>query len=200
MRWSPLILFVVLATSCAQPATPRATQAPSPTLTPAISPAAPTAAPRTVPNPYPTAPPDATTAHVTRVVDGDTIVLSGIPVGKPDHQTPGRYARLIGIDTPEIHGSVECFGREASDFTTRVLDGKDVRVAFDLDATDRYSRALVYVWEMDGTFFNARLVAEGYALQLTVPPNIRYVDLFHDLVGQAREQGRGLWRGCPVPD
>src|SRR5439155_14489262 len=45
-------------------------------------------------------------AHVERVVDGDTVRFVGIgPV------------RLIGIDTPEVHGQVECYGPEASAFT-----------------------------------------------------------------------------------
>jgi micrococcal nuclease len=52
------------------------------------------------------------------------------------------------------------------------------------------------VWTDDGRLFNARLAAEGYAQQLTVPPNVRYVDLFSRLVREARESNRGLWGGC----
>jgi micrococcal nuclease len=148
----------------------------------------------------PTPPPDAITAHVTRVVDGDTIVVSGIDVGGIDHQTGGHRVRLIGIDTPEIHGSVQCFGEAASKFTHDTLDGKNVRVAFDINPLDRFGRALLYVWQDDGSFFNARLVGEGYAYQLTIPPDVRYTDLFGDLVTQARDANRGLWRGCPARD
>ena len=39
-------------------------------------------------------------ARVTKHTDGDTFWLSGI--GK---------VRLIGVDTPEVYGGVECFGR-----------------------------------------------------------------------------------------
>ena len=49
-------------------------------------------------------------ARVTKISDGDTIHLSGIG-----------STRLIGIDTPEVHGGVECFGREASSFLERLL-------------------------------------------------------------------------------
>ena len=42
---------------------------------------------------------------MVRVVDGDTVVLTGL--GK---------TRLIGVDTPEVYGGAECFGREASRF------------------------------------------------------------------------------------
>ncbi len=133
---------------------------------------------------------------MARVVDGDTIVLSGIDAGEIDRRTGGRKARLIGIDTPEVYGGVECHGREASAFTRRALDGRDVLVDFDVGITDRYRRALVYVWEEDGSFFNARIVTEGFALPMTVPPNVRYADLFTKLAREAREHDRGLWSGC----
>ena len=48
---------------------------------------------------------------VTRVIDGDTLVLNG-----------DERVRLIGVDTPEtVHPSrpVESFGREASAFSSR---------------------------------------------------------------------------------
>ncbi len=193
-----LVLVLVLGCACATgaqptPSTLAVTSPPDATAPPSASPTAEVLAPRSA---FPTAPPNATAAHVTRVVDGDTVILAGINVGRRDRSTPGRYARLIGIDTPEVYGGVDCFGREASAFTKRVLSGKNVRVTFDLDPIDRYNRALVYVWEESGAFFNARLVAEGYALQATFPPNVRYVDLFRELVTQAREANRGLWRGC----
>jgi micrococcal nuclease len=137
-------------------------------------------------------------SHVTRVVDGDTIVLTEIGAGRLDHQTSGRVARLIGVDTPEVFGSLECYGHEASNFTRSTLLGQDVRVTFDVQDTDRYGRALVYVWQDDGSFFNARLVGEGFAYQLTIPPDVRYADVFHRLVDVARNANRGLWRGCSL--
>lgn len=130
------------------------------------------------------------------VSDGDTIVLSGIDIGIVQTTTGARRSRLIGIDTPEVFGPVECFGREASAFTKRELLGKDVFVDFDIEKTDKYGRALVYVWQTDGGFFNARLAQEGYALQLTIPPDVRYAELFTELVREARAADRGLWAGC----
>jgi len=57
---------------------------------------------------------------VQRVVDGDTIVLD-----------IGLKIRLIGVDTPETkHPSkpVEYYGKEASEFTRRMCEGKQVRL------------------------------------------------------------------------
>lgn len=128
-------------------------------------------------------PADPRTATVVRVVDGDTVVLSdGI----------GR-SRLIGVDTPEVYGGVECYGREASAFAKRLLSGARVRVRRQAEPTDRYGRALVDLWLADGRHVNALLVERGYAQPLTIPPNVRYADRFVRLVREARAAGRGLW-------
>jgi micrococcal nuclease len=124
-----------------------------------------------------------TTATVTRNTDGDTLRLSGI----------GRV-RLIGVDTPEVYGGVECYGHEASAFTERVLP-PGTRVAYKLgpEPRDRYGRALAYVWLADGRFFNQMLVDRGYAHVLTIPPDVDYADRFVAAERRARRAGRGLW-------
>ena len=95
---------------------------------------------------------DPISAHVERVIDGDTIHVR--VEGK-------RYTvRLIGVDTPETkHPTkpVQYFGREASAFTKAALEGKTVRLQKDRtgDTVDRYGRWLRYVL-LDGDNFNAR--------------------------------------------
>ncbi len=122
-------------------------------------------------------------ATVTKVTDGDTVRLSGI----------GR-TRLIGVDTPEVYGGVECYGREASNFTKRHLKpGTRVRYKLGVEPRDRYDRALAYVWLGDGRFFNLMLVEQGYATQLTIPPNVDYANKFRAAVRRARKAERGLW-------
>ncbi len=128
--------------------------------------------------------------RVTRVVDGDTLVVDGVRV------------RLIGIDTPESKqpGSpVECFALEAAARMGALLpEGTAVRLALDVDPTDDFGRTLAYVYRVaDDLFVNAALVREGYASVLTVPPNVRHADDFLELQGEARQAGRGLWSSCP---
>jgi micrococcal nuclease len=125
-------------------------------------------------------------------VDGDTIVAAGI--GK---------MRLIGVDTPEVFGGAECFGREASAFAKRVLPpGRRLLYKLGVDRRDRYGRALAYVWLGDGRMFNGVLVEAGYAVPLTIPPNVDYADLFVGAARLARRAERGLWspRTCAGDD
>jgi micrococcal nuclease len=122
-------------------------------------------------------------ATVVHVSDGDTITLDAI--GK---------TRLIGIDTPEVFGHVECYGRAASAFTKRVLRvGTRVEYRLGVEDTDRYGRALAYVWLKDGRMFNGMLAEQGYATPLTIPPNVEYAPYFVAAARRARAARRGLW-------
>jgi len=137
---------------------------------------------------WPDPPRDAVRAKVQRVSDGDTFVATV--------QGRRERVRVIGVDTPESvdpNRPDEPYGQEASDFAKHYLDGETVRLAGDAEPRDRYGRMLAYVWLEDGTFWNALLVAEGYAQQLTIPPNVTYADLFRRLAREARQHDRGLW-------
>ncbi len=133
---------------------------------------------------------DSTTVQVVRVIDGDTIQVCCVFGDR-------EKVRYIGINTPETKHptkGVEHFGKEASEANRKLVDGKTVRLAFDVQQRDRYGRLLAYVYLEDGTFVNAWLVENGYAMVMTVPPNVRHQELFLRLQREAREAGRGLWK------
>ncbi len=135
----------------------------------------------------------------TRVVDGDTIIV----------ETGGREerVRLIGVDTPEtVHPSkpVEYFGKEASEFTRKMVEGKRVRLEYDCydkdtltvlcpKSRDKYGRLLAYVYVENGTFLNAEIIKQGYGFAYTRFP-FKYLDDFRQYEREARENKRGLWK------
>ena len=120
------------------------------------------------------------------MTDGDTIHLGGLG-----------SVRLIGIDTPEVYGEVECFGREASAFAKRLLPlGAKVRYRVGVEERDRYGRLLAYVWLPDGRMLNRVMVRSGYAQPLTIPPNVQFADVFRAAARGARQAGLGLWQAC----
>lgn len=141
-----------------------------------------------------------TKATVVNVVDGDTIDVKYVAGA----ELPATRIRMIGVDTPEVHGRTEPYGAEASAFTKEQLTGKTVWLEKDVSDTDRYGRALRYVWlteppaeptenEVRQHMFNAILVLQGYAQASTYPPDVKYSDLFAQLQREAREAARGLW-------
>jgi micrococcal nuclease len=126
------------------------------------------------------------TGRVEKVSDGDTVRLVGL----------GRV-RLIGVDTPEVYGQSECFGKEASAFVKRLLPpGTRVRYRVGIEPRDRYGRLLAYFWLPDGRFLNLLLAERGYALPLTIPPNVDHAGEFVAAARRAREARRGLWLAC----
>lgn len=103
---------------------------------------------------------------VVSVVDGDTFDISPAVRGMD-------RVRMIGVDTPEVYGGTEPCGPEASEYTTRHLEGRRVTLGVGEDPKDPYGRLLAWVW-LDGQMFNKMLVLAGLAEAVSYPPNTRY--------------------------
>ncbi len=75
--------------------------------------------------------------------------------------------RLVQIDTPEVYGGIECYGRAASAVAKRLLPvGARVRLVLEpaSESVDRNGRLLRYVVRAsDGMNVNLRLVTVGAA-------------------------------------
>ena len=127
---------------------------------------------------------------VTKVVDGDTFWAD-------NNTNEGVKVRLIGVDAPESKNvfkkKVGYYGKEAKAYLTKMLSGKNVKLVCDVDSLDQYGRTLAYVYLKDGTFVNADLIKNGFAMLMTIPPNVKFADEFVKLQQEARENNRGLW-------
>ncbi|MBD3245545.1 MAG: nuclease [Candidatus Omnitrophica bacterium] len=134
-------------------------------------------------------PPDYGNIYVTEVIDGDTVRLEN-----------GRLLRYIGVDTPEVRVkrgtdfvyAPEPYALRALEYNRGLVEHKRVRVEFDVEKTDKYGRLLGYVFSGD-EFVNKALLTRGYAVLLTIPPNVKYTKEFTAAQRAAREAGRGLW-------
>lgn len=124
---------------------------------------------------------------VRYVIDGDTVVLA-------DEER----VRFLGIDTPE---EGECYYQEATAYTREMLAGRMVR--FEADETDRdqYGRLLRHVFIPIATttpevHLNLRLVQEGYAEVLPIPPDQHYRDELAAAEITAKTEKKGRWGVC----
>jgi endonuclease YncB( thermonuclease family) len=125
---------------------------------------------------------------IDHVADGDTVVLTG-----------GETIRLVQIDTPEVYGDSECYGRQSSALTESILpQGTRVRIATDpkLDQRDRDGRTLAYVWK-GSSLINLRLVREGAAAPYFYAGDEgAYAAQIFKAAVVARRAGKGLWGHC----
>lgn len=129
--------------------------------------------------------------RVDHVTDGDTLVLRN-----------GQRVRLVQVDTPEVYFGTECYGREASATTKRLLPpGTPVRLVVEpaTDKVDQYGRLLRYVIRArDGLNVNVQLVRVGAAAPYFYDGRRgRYAALLDRLARRARARHLGLWGKCP---
>ena len=128
---------------------------------------------------------------VERIVDGDTFWCRD-----------GRKVRMIGMDTPE-RGQGEIYTLASEALRELIPEGSTVILERDVERFDRYRRWLEWVWA-DSVLVNERMVADGWAVLLTIPPNVRYVDRLTAAQALARKAKRGLWAtdgfACPPAD
>ena len=124
-----------------------------------------------------------TYSKVTRVIDGDTVVIE-----------TGEHVRYIGINTPEVETS-ECYASEASEINKNLVLGKIVKLEKDVSDTDKYGRLLRFVYIGD-IFVDDYLIKNGSAKVMTIPPDIRYRDEFLESEEYAKQNRLGLWSNC----
>ena len=125
--------------------------------------------------------------EVDYVYDGDTVRLAD-----------GRRLRFIGIDTPEIghHGQAsQPLATRARSFLDDLLDSHNHLLNLQLgrEDHDHYGRLLAHAFLEDGNNVAVRLLDQGLATTLVVPPNTWSFECYQQHENNARVSGRGLW-------
>ncbi len=152
---------------------------------------------------------------VKKVIEGDILELSD-----------GRTVHLIGIDAPDSTSTARAkmfaersgkklseilaVGKKAKKFAQKLVEGKQVRLEYDLLEIDEQGKiwAYVYMTSVPGKdggeaeyflsstdiFVNATIVKSGYASPVIIPPNIKHSRLFKQLFTEAQLNKRGLWK------
>jgi micrococcal nuclease len=100
-------------------------------------------------------------AVVTKVLDGDTIIIQG-----------GIHVRLLGIDADEP--DYPCH-QAAKTRLEELIQDKTVKLETDNEDLDQYGRQLRYVF-IGGKNINEQLVVEGLAIARFYPENQKYKD------------------------
>ena len=133
-------------------------------------------------------------ARVVAVLDGDTVRvrLAG---------GPRRDVRLVGIDTPEVYGGVQCGGPQASRSLKLILPrGTKVLLVSDPSQAlkDRYGRLLRYVHKVaTGRDVNRQQVHRGWArVYVYNHKPFNRVTSYRTAQRSASAADRGVWGRC----
>lgn len=133
---------------------------------------------------------------VVRAVDGDTIKVAIINNGVLSSNI--ETIRLIGVDTPETvdpRKTVQCFGKEASNWTKNNLTDKIIELEIDNTQgdKDKYNRMLRYII-LDNKNYNKELILNGYGYEYTYNKSnpYKYQQEFKDAQKYARDNKLGL--------
>lgn len=128
-------------------------------------------------------------AIVEEVIDGDTIILSGVDP----------LVRYVEINAPEIFhedSPGDPFSEEAKNLNKKLVLGKRVKLEFDKEKYDDYGRILAYVY-VDSVFVNKKLVEDGLAQVFIKKPNDKYKSVIHEAEKKAKQERKGIW-GSPA--
>lgn len=124
---------------------------------------------------------------IAHIYDGDTLRLRD-----------GRRVRILGINAPEAAAKgraaeplAEAATRAARNFFAA---DKQARLAFDRERRDHYGRVLAHVYSMEGESLAGRLLGEGLAFHIVVPPNLSAADCLQQQAAHARLHNKGVWR------
>ena len=138
----------------------------------------------------------------TRVIDADTIqaLYGGVE----------KRIRLLGIDTPGSRANRKAkkdknmgehdlktiieMGKKAKAYVNGLIKrGDSITIELGVQEMDKYGRLLGYVYLSNGKMLNEEIVKAGYAVIMTIPPNVKYKDRFLIAYQEAKEDKRGLW-------
>jgi len=119
---------------------------------------------------------DLTGMHiVTKIIDGDTVIVEGENV------------RLLGIDTDER--GYPCY-TPAKERLEELILNKEVRLEKDQTNKDQYQRYLRYIF-LNNENINLKMVGEGFAVARFYPEDVKYKNEIINAETQARENNKG---------
>ena len=132
---------------------------------------------------------------VRQYIDGDTTHFN---VPEDISESGVLKARYLGVNTPESTGTIEKWGKAASNFTKEKLSGADSIYVESDDANWNFDnttshRCLCFIWyrtagEKEYRNLNLELLQEGYAIANNSAGN-RYGETFMAAINQAKELG-----------
>ncbi len=125
------------------------------------------------------------TVTVRHVLDGDSFIL-----------TSDQQVRLIGANTPEFgknNAPNQPLAKAARARLAGLVEKKRVTLVYEQERQDHYGRLLARVRLPDGSDAGERLLREGLAWAIAIPPNLEKLSANLAAEHEARAARRGVW-------
>ena len=125
------------------------------------------------------------TVTVRYVPDGDSLIL-----------TDGRQVRLIGINAPEFGkdgAPHQPLAKPARERLAQLIGKQRITLAPEQERRDHYGRLLARAILPDGSDAGERLLREGLAWVIAIPPNLEKLAVNQAAESEARAARRGVW-------
>ncbi len=138
-------------------------------------------------------------ALVLKVSNSDTLLLEdnqrikliGVEsIGLPSKKYIERDEKGNVIESPE--DAFVSLEDQAIVFAQDLLEGKKVRLEYDIDATDANGYRLAYVYLPDGRLVNVELLRMGFVHLRISPPNLKHADKLRAAYQEAKKEKRGV--------
>ena len=131
------------------------------------------------------------TADTLRLEDGKKVKLIGLIAPDRPKRKKIEYDSF-GLPIKKKVNPTETIEEKALNFAQELLEGKRVRLEFDVQSKDSESKTLAYAFLADGTFVNAEILRNGFANLRIMPPNTKYASQLREAYQEARREKRGL--------
>lgn len=122
--------------------------------------------------------------------DGRRIHLIGIEsagVVKPRNYTRDKNGMII----PEKEDAAISLEEQALTYAQNLLEGKKVKLEFDVDSRGLDGKKEAHVFLPDGKLASAELLRQGFVNLRIRPPNLKYADQLRDAYQEAKREQRG---------
>ncbi len=137
---------------------------------------------------------------IVKVVSTDMVVLEN-----------GHRLKLIGVesagDPPRTYVKYDEHGRVIEDqhkeaaipleeqaltYAQELMEGKKVKIEYDVQSIDPQGRRFAYVYLPDGRMANAELLRQGFVRLRIRPPNVKHAGALRNAYQEAKREQRGL--------
>ncbi len=133
-----------------------------------------------------------TSSDMIILEDGTRVKLLGIESYGPIPTSKIKYDRSgKPIEDTEVEPTIS-LEEQAIVFAQNLMEGKKVKLEFDVESRDEKGYKAAYVYLPDGHMANIELLRQGFVRLKIRLPNVKHQDLFKKAYQEARKEQRGF--------